>query len=157
VQLVLQPPEGETTFPRSTGHPQGIAVDADGSIYYADLALEVRPGNIGPGPNGTVRRIRFVDGAPQPPEMIRDGLAFPDAVAIVPGRLNLCYGDCNDDGKVGIDELVLGTDITLGRAPIEQCGLLDGDFDGTSSIGDLTAAVHASLNGCPVLTEGGEE
>ena len=157
VRLILQPPEGEVGFPLSVGHPQGIAVGADGTVYYADLQLRFGAGGIGPGPNGKVRRVRFVDDVPQPPEIVREGLAFPDAVTIVPGRLDLCYGDCTLDGEVTVDELVLGTDITLGRASVDQCGLLDGDFDGSSSIGDLTAAVHASLNGCPVLPEGGEE
>ena len=35
---------------------------------------------------GSVRRIRFVDGAPQPPETMADGLAFPDGIGVyVPG------------------------------------------------------------------------
>jgi len=29
-----------------------------------------------------VRRIRFVDGEPQPPEVMADGLAYPDGIGI---------------------------------------------------------------------------
>ena len=46
-------------------------------------------GNIGPGRGtGTVRRIRFDDGVPQPPETMDSGLAFPDGIGIFvpPGR-----------------------------------------------------------------------
>ena len=39
----------------------------------------------GPGPDGKIRRIRFAaDGTPKPPEVLFDGLAFPDAVAVLP-------------------------------------------------------------------------
>jgi hypothetical protein len=33
-----------------------------------------------------VRRIRIVDGEPQPPEIVDEGLAFPDGIGVyVPG------------------------------------------------------------------------
>src|SRR5690606_15386881 len=51
VRHVLAPPAGETLGPEpiSTGTPLGIAVDASGTLYYADLGLVVRGGTIGPG------------------------------------------------------------------------------------------------------------
>ena len=157
VQLVLPHPEGEVTFPLSTGHPQGLAVDVEGNLYYADLQLRLGPGGFGPGPNGKVWRIRFVEGAPQPPEIVREGLAFPDSVSILNGRLDLCYGDCDRDGKVGVDELVHAVGITLGHASVEECELLDANLDGNASIADLATSVDVSLNGCPSPTDGGEE
>ena len=85
---ILRPPEGESILdgPYSTGTPNGIAVTDDGTIWFADLALTFREGGgIGPGAGvGTVRIIRFVDGEPQPPEIIDEGLAFPDAISIIP-------------------------------------------------------------------------
>ncbi len=77
-----------TSFPLATGTPQGLAVGADGTIYFADLNLIGQLPNFGPGPNGAVRRIRFDEhGDPLPPELVRDGLAFPDGVALFPGDL----------------------------------------------------------------------
>jgi hypothetical protein len=88
LRTVLQPASGETTYPLSVGHPQGLARDCHGNLYYADLALVVSGGGIGPGPNGTVRRIGFdVCGEPEPPVVVRDGLAFPDGLGIFPGDL----------------------------------------------------------------------
>jgi polyvinyl alcohol dehydrogenase (cytochrome) len=86
VRQILDPPEALP--PVSTGNPQSLAVGPDGTIYYADLALVGTLPNVGPGPNGKVRRIRF-DGAgnPLPPEIVREGLRFPDGVALHPGDL----------------------------------------------------------------------
>ncbi len=94
VRWILEPPGGPfplgipRPFPLLTGTPQGLAVGPDGSVYYADLNLVGRFPDLGPGPNGSLRRIRFDEsGQPLPPELIRDGLAFPDGVALVPGNL----------------------------------------------------------------------
>jgi hypothetical protein len=84
VRSVLQPPAGETlgeqTF--STGTPLGIGVGPDGTLYYADIGITITSEGIGPGAEGSVRRIRFVDGAPQPPEIIGGGLQFPDGIGV---------------------------------------------------------------------------
>ncbi len=57
VRFILEPPELFPPIP--TGNPQGIAVGADGSVYYADLDLVGTLPDVGPGPNGSVRRITF--------------------------------------------------------------------------------------------------
>ncbi len=89
VRSIMSPPEGPVVIlPASTGHPQTIAFDAQGNLYYADLNLVGSILTPDTGPNGTVRRIRFdPNGTPQPPEIVRSGLAFPDAVTILPGNL----------------------------------------------------------------------
>ena len=72
----------------STGTPLGIGVTPDGTIYYADIGIVNDPENgFGPGDGtGSFRRITFLDGEPQPPETLDEGLAFPDGVGIyVPG------------------------------------------------------------------------
>ena len=75
-------------FPPPRGTPQGIAVGADGAVYYADLDLIGTFPDLGPGPDGKVRRVRFdANGDPLPPEVVRAGLAFPDGVALFPGDL----------------------------------------------------------------------
>jgi hypothetical protein len=84
VRTILQPPTGETlgetTF--STGTPLGMGVGPDGTLYYADIGITITSEGIGPGPEGTVRRIRFVNGQPQPPETMGGGLAFPDGIGV---------------------------------------------------------------------------
>lgn len=89
VRRVLESPPDAAGFPLPYGHPQGLARDCRGNLYYADLALvESEGGAIGPGPNGSVRRIAFdVCGRPAAPAVVRDGLAFPDGLGILPGDL----------------------------------------------------------------------
>lgn len=87
LRRVLEPPAGETLgpVPYSTGSPFGIGVDSAGTIYYADIGLVLREnGSIGPGSEvGTVRRIRFENGEPQPPVLMDSGLSFPDGIGIL--------------------------------------------------------------------------
>jgi len=84
VRTILQPPAGETlgetTF--STGTPLGIGVGPDGTVYYADIGITVSSDGIGPGPEGSVRRIRFVHGEPQPSEIMGAGLQYPDGIGV---------------------------------------------------------------------------
>jgi hypothetical protein len=88
VRRILDPPDAGGPIPLKYGHPQGLAVDCRGNLYYADLALVSNGGDIGPGPNGTVRRITFdIAGNPRLPTIIADGLAYPDALGIFPGDL----------------------------------------------------------------------
>jgi outer membrane protein assembly factor BamB len=94
LRWILRPPGSPfplgipVSYPLATGTPQGLAVGAGGSLYYADLNLVGVLPDLGPGPNGAVRRIRFDEnGEPLPPELVRDGLAFPDGVALFPGDL----------------------------------------------------------------------
>jgi polyvinyl alcohol dehydrogenase (cytochrome) len=86
VRMILDPPE--ELPPVSTGNPQGLAVDAAGTLYYADLDLVGSLPDVGPGPNGKVRRIRFdSSNDPLPPEIVREDLSFPDGVSVFPGEL----------------------------------------------------------------------
>jgi hypothetical protein len=85
VRTILQPPPGEGPGPEpiSTGSPLGLGVAPDGTLYFADIGLVISADGVGPGDGtGSVRKIAFVDGEPQPPETMADGLAFPDGIGI---------------------------------------------------------------------------
>jgi sugar lactone lactonase YvrE len=69
--------------PFRNGTPLGLGVDADGNVYYADIGIVIADGGIGPGDGtGKVRRIAIVDDEPQPPDLMDEGLAFPDGIGI---------------------------------------------------------------------------
>lgn len=85
VRTILAPPESLPPF--STGHPMGLALDRRGQLYYADLDLVFGLSGVGPGPDGKVWRIRFEGNEPRPPEIVLEGLAFPDGLGVVRGNL----------------------------------------------------------------------
>lgn len=88
VRLVLDP--GHRFPPYTTGYPMGLAVDASGTLYYADLDLTLGFFSVGTGDDGKVWRIRFgEDGTPRPPELVVRGLRFPDGLAVMTGDLEL--------------------------------------------------------------------
>ena len=73
---------GPTPF--STGTPLGLGVDSQGTLYYADLGLASGEDGIGPADGmGSLRRIRFENGTPSPPEKMDSGLNFPDGIGVL--------------------------------------------------------------------------
>ncbi len=60
-----------------------------------------------------------------------------------------CVGDCNGDGEVRINELILAVNISLGTQDLSACEVIDANGSGTAQINELIQAVNNSLNGCP--------
>ena len=58
-----------------------------------------------------------------------------------------CIGDCNGDGTVEINELILGVNIALNVLNISECPNLD-DGQGTVTVDRLIAAVNSALCDC---------
>lgn len=59
-----------------------------------------------------------------------------------------CVGDCNDDGAVPINELIVGVNVALGAAPLATCAAFDRNGDGAVSIDELLAAVNSAVGVC---------
>lgn len=70
----------------------------------------------------------------------------------------LCAGDCTEDGRVDVDELIRSVAVALGQRPSADCGAADVDGDGNVSIVELVLVVEATLRGCtasfPTATPG---
>jgi len=60
----------------------------------------------------------------------------------------VCVGDCNADGSVRVDEVVLGVTIALNFAPLGYCQVCDANRDGHVTVDDLVQAVANAMNGC---------
>jgi hypothetical protein len=69
--------------------------------------------------------------------------AEPTATSVV-----ACVGDCDGDGRVTVDEIIVMVNIALG-ASIEQCPAGDRDGDGEITVDEILAAVTNALDGCP--------
>jgi DNA-binding beta-propeller fold protein YncE len=60
-----------------------------------------------------------------------------------------CTGDCDGNGEVAVNELLLGVNIALGSQPMAQCPVFDIGGDAQVAINELLTAVKAALEGCP--------
>jgi hypothetical protein len=75
-------------------------------------------------------------------------LLFAMAVARSdPAVAQICVGDCNDDGAVEINELILGVNIALNLLDLSECANLD-DGQGMVTVARLIAAVNSALCDC---------
>jgi len=60
-----------------------------------------------------------------------------------------CIGDCDGNGIVTVNEILLMVNIALGNLPASACTAGDANHDGTITINEILAAVNSALNGCP--------
>lgn len=60
-----------------------------------------------------------------------------------------CAGDCNGDGRVAVNEVVLGVNIGLSSLSLSACPAIDADGNLEVSIDELVRAVLNGLEGCP--------
>jgi hypothetical protein len=60
----------------------------------------------------------------------------------------ICVGDCDGNGAVGINELVIGVNIALDLEPLATCMDFDSDHDDTLRIAELLGGVRSSIDGC---------
>lgn len=66
-----------------------------------------------------------------------------------------CSGDCNSDGQVTVEEIVLGVRIALEIARVDECAAADVNGDRLVTIEEIVASVDAALRGCvttPLVT-----
>jgi hypothetical protein len=79
--------------------------------------------------------------------LLNDGYVEPATPARVSIDVREAYaGDCDGDGRVAVNELVLGVRIALGNVPASACPAFDLDGDGSVAIGELIAAVNEALS-----------
>jgi hypothetical protein len=60
-----------------------------------------------------------------------------------------CAGDCDEDKKVAINELIVGVNIALGSAGLNDCPSFDTSGNTKVDINELVKAVNNALNSCP--------
>lgn len=81
--------------------------------------------------------------------------ATPDTmrVRVVDGIVRVvaalaCPGDCDENDRVSVDELVLGVNMALGNAAVESCQRFDANTDTVVTIDELVLAVGKAIHGC---------
>lgn len=92
--------------------------------------------------------ISVVGEGPALPSATPTATATPSATSPSPVG-EPCPGDCDRDRHVGVEELVIGTQIALGKEPMDRCPALDCRGAEVVTIDCLVKAVDAALGGCP--------
>lgn len=60
-----------------------------------------------------------------------------------------CTGDCDNDGRVTIDEVVTGVRATGEPSVLASCPILDRNASTTTEVDEIVAAIGHALAGCP--------
>jgi hypothetical protein len=60
----------------------------------------------------------------------------------------VCSGDCNGDGVVTVDEIVVIIQMALGERELGACLAADSTGDGAITVDEIIAAVDTALQGC---------
>ena len=85
-------------------------------------------------------------------------LVLLGATSVARAQTPTCTGDCNGDGMVTINELILGVSIALGSQPLSACPAFDCEHNQMVPINCLVQGVNNALEGCnpsPTPTPGG--
>ena len=61
-----------------------------------------------------------------------------------------CVGDCNNSGKVTVNDILKGINIALENTVIDTCRALDVNDDNKVEVTELIAGVNNVLYGCPL-------
>lgn len=61
----------------------------------------------------------------------------------------VCGGDCDGDGRVSINELIITVNIALELRDASDCAAADLNGDGRITINELITGVGVALGGCP--------
>jgi YVTN family beta-propeller protein len=120
-------------------NPLGVAITPDGHFVYVANRQPLNitaVGNVSVIDIGTNAVVATVGVGENPTGV---------AVGSISGT---CSGDCNNNGVVTVEELLLGVNIALGTAPLSECLSLDANHDGVVTVDELLAAVNTALNGC---------
>jgi hypothetical protein len=74
-------------------------------------------------------------------------------IAARPGAGQACVGDCDGDGAVSVAELIIGVNMALGNAPVDDCPAFDALADLRVTISEVIQGVANASRGCPGLEE----
>jgi hypothetical protein len=150
--LAIVDGEGEQILNREVTHtmPKAIAANAEAAWQFTWQA-PTTPGVyvlFGAGNNVNFDTFETGDASAITTLMITVGSVAPTATPTATPLPARCAGDCNGNGTVTVNELIMAVNIALGALPSGNCPACDTNGDGAVSISELVAAVTKALNGC---------
>jgi hypothetical protein len=136
-----------TSSPTETPTPATVATASPtSSPTEPRTKTVVETATLTPTPSETATPARTVSVTPSASATLTASVSpLPTVTLTTPP----CTGDCNDDKKVTVDELVRGVRIALGEGG--DCPIFDADHNQHVSVDELVRAVGYALGGCPSL------
>jgi hypothetical protein len=122
------------------------APDTSGATFVPQLTAETDP---------LIPECQFGSGPTPTPTITLTPSTTPTSTPMTPTPTETappppsCLGDCNDDGQVTVDEIILLVNIALGTTDISECTAGDFDGGGEITVDEIVAAVNIALDGCP--------
>lgn len=145
----------ETTVIAVAGIAQGSArvVSTSSDVMCAAFVLDAL---LAPPVALSDLRVFAEEGTSPPSTATPTATASATATAIRPTRtpaptpppLVGCTGDCSDNGRVTVDEMVTGVRIALGNLTVGACEKFDMNGDTRVGVSELVRAVNVLLYGC---------
>jgi len=143
-------------------HNEPKANDSSGqATFEVQWQAPVSPGIYtlyGSGVSANGDDLRTGDGAERTTMEVFVGVATPTptappptATATATPEALTCAGDCNGDGEVTVDEVIVGVNIALGVTAANVCPAFDPSDDGQVTVDEILLAVNRALTGCIAL------
>ena len=132
--LLFNPGREETQFFASNCSAKLTTYRSDGSVTIQGLAQT-------PSVTPTLTPTQTLSPAPT-----NTATASPTATS--PSRPP-CIGDCDGNGEVTVDELIIMVNIALETLPLSACPIGDADGSGDITVNEIIEAVGFALTMCP--------
>jgi hypothetical protein len=142
--------QAENTGLPSNGYVTALAIDPlNPSTLYASVGLVFKSTDAGatwaamnPGLSASVNTLAI---DPLTPSTLYAGTG--QGVFSIQQLAVSCVGDCDTNGRVAINELILGVNIVLNFRPDTACPAF-ANSEGMVDIAQLITGVNEALNGC---------
>lgn len=125
-----------------------VADDAPVATYPLDLGPLVVSDVTGNAITTTVGVDGAIEVGPAPTATPIDTATPTPTATPSPSPTPDCTGDCNQDGRVTVDEIVTLVSIALGTISLDGCLAADGNRDGRVTVDEIVTAVSNGLSGC---------
>jgi hypothetical protein len=67
-----------------------------------------------------------------------------------PNKAEGCVGDCNSDGSVTVDEILLAVNVALDGRATSECPAVDSDGSGSVSVSEIVQVIIKAVYGCSI-------
>ena len=121
-----------------------------GFVYYYKVRAKNSLGELSVDSNVRSLVLSNINSGSVTPQLLTPTRLITQSYTPTPTHIpeSICYGDCNFNGRVEINELVNSVNIVLGNESVEICLLADKNQDERITIDELLVSINNSLNGC---------